>query len=51
MTLFTGISVVLKEEVTRIRLAEERDKKRKRKKVWVPLPDRPITAQRQYCLW
>lgn len=51
MTLFTGISVVLKEEATRIRLAEERDKKRKRKKVWVPLPDRPITAQRQYCLW
>ena len=48
---FIGISVILKEEATRIRLAEEREQKRQRKKVWVPLPDRPITAQRQYCLW
>lgn len=46
-----GISVVLKEEASRIRLAEEREQKRQRKKVWVPLPDRPITAQRQYPLW
>ena len=46
-----GISIVLKEEATRIRLAEEREQKRLRKKVWVPLPDRPITAQRQYPLW
>ncbi|MCJ1484134.1 54S ribosomal protein L22, mitochondrial [Schaereria dolodes] len=48
---YTSISVILKEEATRIRLAEEREQKRQRKKVWVPLPDRPITAQRQYCLW
>jgi hypothetical protein len=46
-----GISVVLKEESTRIRLAEEREQKRLRKKVWVPLKNRAITAQRQYCLW
>ncbi|KAK4695006.1 hypothetical protein P7C71_g2669, partial [Lecanoromycetidae sp. Uapishka_2] len=48
---YTSISVVLKEEATRIRLADEREQKRQRKKVWVPLPDRPITAQRQYPLW
>lgn len=46
-----GISVVLKEEVTRIRLEQEREQKRQSKKVWVPLPDRPVTAQRQYPLW
>ena len=46
-----GISVLLKEEATRIREAEEREQKRLRKKVWVPLPDRPVTAQRQYPLW
>ena len=46
-----GISVVLKEEATRIRLAEERQRKRERKKVWVQLPNRPVTTQRQYCLW
>lgn len=49
--MFLGISVVLKEEATRIRLAEEREQKRRKKKVWVPLPDRLVTAQRQYCLW
>lgn len=48
---WTSISVVLKEEATRIRLAEEREQKRQRKKVWVPLPNRPIMGQRQYCLW
>ncbi|KAL2045252.1 hypothetical protein N7G274_002335 [Stereocaulon virgatum] len=48
---YTSISVVLKEEATRIRLAEERELKRQRKRVWVPLPDRPVTAQRQYPLW
>ena len=46
-----GISVLLKEQATQIRLAREREEKRQRKKVWVNLPDRPITAQRQYCLW
>ncbi|KAL2056824.1 hypothetical protein ABVK25_002563 [Lepraria finkii] len=48
---YTSISVVLKEESTRIRLAEERELKRQRKRVWVPLPDRLVTAQRQYPLW
>ncbi|CAD6567225.1 MAG: 54S ribosomal protein L22, mitochondrial [Alectoria sarmentosa] len=48
---YTSISVVLKEEATRIRQAVDRETKRQRKKVWVPLPDRPITAQRQYPLW
>ncbi|MCJ1285024.1 54S ribosomal protein L22, mitochondrial [Xylographa opegraphella] len=47
----TSITVLLKEEATRIRLSEEREEKRKLKKAWVPLPDRPVTAQRQYCLW
>lgn len=46
-----GISVLLKEEKTRIRLAEERQQKLDRKKLWVQLPDRPITLQRQYPLW
>ncbi|MCJ1382251.1 54S ribosomal protein L22, mitochondrial [Xylographa soralifera] len=47
----TSITVLLKEEATRIRLSEEKEEKRKLKKAWVPLPDRPVTAQRQYCLW
>ncbi|CAF9928312.1 54S ribosomal protein L22, mitochondrial [Imshaugia aleurites] len=51
MLPYTSISVVLKEEATRIRQAADRESKRLKKKVWVPLPDRPITAQRQYPLW
>ncbi|KAI4240310.1 MAG: hypothetical protein LQ352_007668 [Teloschistes flavicans] len=47
----TSITVRLKEEATRIRLMDEREQKRQKKKVWVALPDRPVTAQRQYCLW
>ncbi|KAL9577248.1 MAG: hypothetical protein Q9212_006488 [Teloschistes hypoglaucus] len=47
----TSITVRLKEETTRIRLMDEREQKRQKKKVWVALPDRPVTAQRQYCLW
>ncbi|KAL8638762.1 MAG: hypothetical protein Q9228_004114 [Teloschistes exilis] len=46
----TSITVRLKEEATRIRLMDEREQKREKKKVWVALPDRPVTAQRQYCL-
>ncbi|KAL8921070.1 MAG: hypothetical protein Q9172_004224 [Xanthocarpia lactea] len=46
----TSITVRLKEEATRIRLMDEREQKRQRKKVWLPLPDRPVTAQRQFCL-
>ena len=51
LTELPGISVLLKEEKTRIRLEEEREQKRKNRKVWVQLPDRPVTAQRQYPLW
>lgn len=51
LTLSIGISVVLKEEATRIRLMEEREQKRQNRKVWMHLPDRPVTAQRQYPLW
>lgn len=47
----THISVILKEEATRIRLHGEREEKEKRKKVWTQLPNRPITAQRQYYSW
>ncbi|KAF2092162.1 ribosomal protein L22 [Saccharata proteae CBS 121410] len=47
----TSISVLLKEEATRIRLSEEMHKKRDNRKVWVHLPDRPIQQQSQYNLW
>ncbi|KAL1614645.1 39S ribosomal protein L22, mitochondrial [Diplodia seriata] len=47
----TSISVVLKEEATRIRQSEERQKKRDNRKVWTHLPDRPIQQQRQHLLW
>ena len=46
-----GISVVIKEEKTRIRQMQDRELKRQNAKAWVPLPDRRVTAQRQYCLW
>lgn len=42
---------LLKEEKTRVRISDEIKKKRDNRKLWVALPDRPITAQRQYCLW
>ncbi|MCJ1359207.1 MAG: 54S ribosomal protein L22, mitochondrial [Icmadophila ericetorum] len=48
---YTSISILLKEQATQIRLAKEREEKRARKKVWVNLPDRPISGQRQYYLW
>ena len=51
LTLCTGFSVILKEEKTRMRISEEIKKKRASKKLHVALPDRPVTAQRQYCLW
>ncbi|KAK3395224.1 ribosomal protein L22/L17 [Podospora didyma] len=47
----TSISIVLKEEKTRIREHNERVAKKLRQKVWVHLPDRPVTAQRQYYSW
>lgn len=53
-TPFTSISLLLKEEGTRVREYEEREAKRRRQrleKVWVPLPDRPIPNQRQWYSW
>ena len=53
-TPWTSISVVLKEEATRIREYKERETKRQRErvtKVWTPLPDRPISGQRQWFSW
>jgi ribosomal protein L22 len=47
----TSLSVILKEEATRIRLHEEREMKIKNRKVWVQLPNRPVTTQRQYYSW
>ncbi|KAI9755275.1 MAG: hypothetical protein M4579_004340 [Chaenotheca gracillima] len=47
----TSISVLLKEDATRVRLHEEREKRISRKKVWQQLPNRPVTAQRQYYCW
>ncbi|KAI9820410.1 MAG: 54S ribosomal protein L22, mitochondrial [Phylliscum demangeonii] len=47
----TSISVVLKEEATRIRQHVEREEKRRNRKLWQQLPNRPITAQRPYYTW
>jgi ribosomal protein L22 len=51
----TGITVMLKEEKTRTREANEKEAKRLRKRtgknMWKQLPDRPVTAQRQHVLW
>ncbi|KAI1079832.1 ribosomal protein L22 [Whalleya microplaca] len=46
-----SISVVLKEEKTRIRQYEEKVEKKAKKKPWVHLPNRPVTAQRPYYSW
>lgn len=45
------INMVLKEEKTRIRQHEERVAKEAKKAPWVHLPNRPVTAQRQYYSW
>ncbi|CAK3735046.1 related to mitochondrial large ribosomal subunit [Lecanosticta acicola] len=53
-TPWTSISVVLKEEATRVREYQEREAKRQkqlREKVWRALPDRPIQIQRQWYSW
>ncbi|KAF2854062.1 ribosomal protein L22 [Plenodomus tracheiphilus IPT5] len=47
----TSFTVLLKEEKTRMRISEEIKKKRDNRKLWTALPDRPVTSQRQYCLW
>ncbi|KAL2822175.1 ribosomal protein L22 [Aspergillus cavernicola] len=51
---YTSLSVVLKEEKTRIREWEDHEARalRQRKaKLWTHLPDRKITAQNQYYSW
>lgn len=53
-TPWTSLSVVLKEEATRVREFEEREAKRKKQvtqNVWKHLPDRPIQIQRQWYSW
>ncbi|EXJ60384.1 hypothetical protein A1O7_04536 [Cladophialophora yegresii CBS 114405] len=51
----TGLTVLLKEEKTRTREKVEKEakalKKRTGKSMWVHLPDRPVTTQRQHVLW
>lgn len=48
---YTSLTVILKEEATRVRQHKEREEKQANKKVWTPMPDRPVTAQHQYPLW
>lgn len=54
-TPWTSLSVVLKEEATRVRQWREREAKRlqqRKEKVWVPLPDRPVQGIRgQWYSW
>ncbi|KAF3929436.1 hypothetical protein AA313_de0203321 [Arthrobotrys entomopaga] len=48
---YTSISVILKENKTLERLAREKEEKRRRQKVWVSVPNRPIYGQHQYYQW
>ncbi|KAF3932047.1 hypothetical protein ABW20_dc0104711 [Dactylellina cionopaga] len=48
---YTSISVILKENKTLERLSREKEDKRKRQRVWVPMPSRPIYGQHQYYQW
>ncbi|PWW73778.1 ribosomal protein L22 [Tuber magnatum] len=48
---YTSITVVLKEQVTRDRIAKEKEEKRLRKKPWEQLPSRPLVGQTQYYRW
>jgi len=53
-TPWTSISLVLKEEVTRVREYQEREMKRTKQrleKVWTALPNRPITMRQQWYSW
>ncbi|KAI1160746.1 ribosomal protein L22/L17 [Nemania serpens] len=45
------IHLVLKEEKTRIRQHDDRVAKEAKKAPWIHLPNRPVTAQRQYYSW
>ncbi|KAI2467987.1 ribosomal protein L22 [Annulohypoxylon bovei var. microspora] len=46
-----SISIVVKEEKTRLRLHDDKVEKQAKKAPWVHLPNRPVTAQRQYYSW
>ncbi|KAI1204432.1 ribosomal protein L22 [Annulohypoxylon truncatum] len=46
-----SIFLILKEEKTRIRQHDDRVEKQAKKAPWVHLPNRPVTAQRQYYSW
>ncbi|CUS12682.1 unnamed protein product [Tuber aestivum] len=48
---YTSITVVLKEQITRDRIAKEKKEKRLRKKPWEQLPSRPLVGQTQYYRW
>lgn len=54
-TPWTSLTIVLKEEATRVRQWREREAKRlkqRQEKVWVPLPDRPVQGPRgQWYSW
>jgi ribosomal protein L22 len=54
-TPWTSLSIVLKEEATRVRQWREREERRlkqRKEKVWVPLPDRPVQGIRgQWYSW
>jgi len=48
-TPWTSLTVMLKEEKTRVREYEEREEKRRKQiKLWTQLPDRPVQWQRQW---
>ncbi|KAF9775452.1 hypothetical protein IL306_006431 [Fusarium sp. DS 682] len=47
----TSLTVLLKEEKTRIREYEEREAKKNKKGPWVHLPNRPVYGQRPYYSW
>lgn len=49
--LATALTLVVKEEKTRIREYREREAKQAKKAPWVHLPNRPVTAQRPYYSW
>jgi len=48
---YTSVSVLLKEEATRVREHQEKEVKKKNGKLWLHLPDRPLVGQRQYVMW
>ncbi|CAM1500846.1 Fc.00g100080.m01.CDS01 [Cosmosporella sp. VM-42] len=47
----TSLSILLKEEKTRLREYEEREAKKNKKGPWVHLPNRPVYGQRPYYSW